>query len=103
MYHTADEYLRGAHDVIDHGTKVAYQYKDETRIRYVKFMGNKSRNGSAKFEFVGTNNSGYITTYHVESDKSFWRMLNGSPYIKNITPYDYINPELVHGNFSKPR
>ena len=27
--------------------------------------------------FVGTNNDGYITTFHTESGKTFWKMLNG--------------------------
>ncbi|HCY9027406.1 TPA: hypothetical protein O2E39_001100 [Enterococcus faecalis] len=35
----------------------------------------------AKFEFVGTNNVGEITTYHVESGKIFWKMMNNG---KNI-------------------
>ncbi|OBW59802.1 hypothetical protein A9986_01120 [Solibacillus silvestris] len=35
---------------------------------YVKFMGN-NKNGKAKFEFVGTNNNGDITTYHTQSGK----------------------------------
>ncbi|EHT2880047.1 hypothetical protein AAFB43_002419 [Enterococcus faecalis] len=35
----------------------------------------------AKFEFVGTNNVGEITTYHVESGKTFWKMMNNG---KNI-------------------
>jgi len=66
------------------GTKVQYNYKGEVRNGYVKFMGNNSK-GQAKFEFVGTNASGEITTYHVESGKTFWKMLNG----KNIPE---INP-----------
>ena len=83
------EYLKGAHDVINQGIKVVYQYKGEARIGYVKFMGNTSRNGAVKFEFVGTNNKGNITTYHVESGKDFWKLLNGNPQNKNITTYDY--------------
>jgi len=31
-------------------------------------MGN-NKNGKAKFEFVGTNNNGDITTYHTQSGK----------------------------------
>ncbi len=31
----------------------------------------------AKFAFVGTNNEGYITTFHTESGKTFWKLLNG--------------------------
>lgn len=49
--------------------------KDETRTGYVKYMEN-TKAGVAKFEFVGTNNQGYITTYHVESGKTFWKMIN---------------------------
>lgn len=33
--------------------------------------------GKAKFAFVGTNNEGYITTFHTESGKTFWKLLNG--------------------------
>jgi hypothetical protein len=39
-------------------------------------MGNNAK-GIAKFEFVGTNTAGEITTYHIESGKTFWKMLNG--------------------------
>jgi hypothetical protein len=43
--------------------------------------------GVAKFEFVGTNSSGNTTTYHIESKKDFWKMLNGQN-IKVINPMD---------------
>ena len=43
---------------------------------YVKFMGN-NKNGKAKFEFVGTNNNGDITTYHTQSGKKIWKTING--------------------------
>ena len=76
MFNTADEYLQGAQDVMKNGYKVEYIYKGETRIGYVQFMGNNSK-GNAKFAFVGTNNDGYITTFHTESGKTFWKMLNG--------------------------
>lgn len=66
------------------GIKVQYAYKGENRIGYVRFFGNKS-NGTAKFDFVGTNSNGMITTYHVESGKTFWKMLNGKN-IKEIQP-----------------
>ncbi|MBL0389181.1 WXG100 family type VII secretion target [Tumebacillus sp. ITR2] len=80
-YKNAEEYLLGAREVIKNGIKVQYQYKLkdgtlETRTGYVKFMST-SRKGIAKFEFVGTNNQGEITTYHVESGKDFWKLLNG--------------------------
>lgn len=70
--------------MIKNGIKVKYNYKGEIRTGYVKFMGN-SRNGKAKFEFVGTNNKGEITTYHTESGKKIWKTING----KNIP---VINP-----------
>lgn len=76
MFNTADEYLQGAQDVMKNGYKVEYIYKGETRIGYVQFMGNNSK-GNAKFAFVGTNNDGCITTFHTESGKTFWKMLNG--------------------------
>ncbi|WP_458104853.1 T7SS effector LXG polymorphic toxin [Bacillus sp. PK3-037] len=84
LYKNADEYLEGAKEVIKNGIKVKYNYKGEIRTGYVKFMGN-SRNGKAKFEFVGTNNKGEITTYHTESGKKIWKTING----KNIP---VINP-----------
>ncbi|MBN8250801.1 MULTISPECIES: hypothetical protein [Bacillaceae] len=39
-------------------------------------MGN-NKNGKAKFEFVGTNNNGDITTYHTQSGKKIWKTING--------------------------
>ena len=76
IFNSAEEYLRGAQDVMQNGYKVEYAYKGETRTGYVQFMGNNSK-GNAKFAFVGTNNEGYITTFHTESGKTFWKMLNG--------------------------
>jgi hypothetical protein len=86
IYNNADEYLQGARDVMQNGTKVSYVYKGETRTGFLRFMGNNSK-GVAKFEFVGTNNAGQITTYHVESGKTFWKMLNGEN-VKVINPLD---------------
>lgn len=57
-------------------TKLNTCIKVERRTGYVQFMGNNSK-GNAKFAFVGTNNEGYITTFHTESGKTFWKMLNG--------------------------
>ncbi|MFD1337032.1 hypothetical protein ACFQ4N_15900 [Oceanobacillus iheyensis] len=76
LYKNADEYLKGAKEVINKGIKVSYEYKGEIRIGYIKFMGNK-KNGKAKFEFVGTNNKGDITTYHTQSGKKIWKTING--------------------------
>ena len=76
LYKNADEYLEGANEVINNGIKVKYEYRDEIRIGYVKFMGN-NKNGKAKFEFVGTNNNGDITTYHTQSGKKIWKTING--------------------------
>ncbi|MGD6879536.1 hypothetical protein [Bacillus infantis] len=76
LYKNADEYLEGAKEVINNGIKVKYEYKDEIRTGYVKFMGN-NKNGKAKFEFVGTNNNGDITTYHTQSGKKIWKTING--------------------------
>ncbi len=84
-YITSEDYLIGAQNVMKTGIKVEYNYKQEIRTGYVKFMKNSSLTNFndvpiksyAKFEFVGTNNFGEITTYHVESGKSFWKMLNG--------------------------
>ncbi|EUJ26466.1 T7SS effector LXG polymorphic toxin [Listeria cornellensis] len=76
-YVTSEDYLIGAQNVMKTGIKVEYNYKQEIRTGYVKFMKNSSLTNSsgvpiksyAKFEFVGTNNLGEITTYHVESQK----------------------------------
>ncbi|WP_028543614.1 hypothetical protein [Paenibacillus taiwanensis] len=89
-YKNADEYLQGANDVINGGTKVQYEYKlkngtIETRTGYVKFMGNTQK-GEAKFEFVGTNNNGNITTYHVKRGEDVWKLLNGNKHDKTINP-----------------
>lgn len=95
-YSNANEYLAGANDVIKNGTKVQYDYKGELRTGYVKFMKNSSLTNPkgvpiksyAKFEFVGTNNLGYITTYHVESGKTFWKMMNKGKNIPVINPVE---------------
>ncbi|RBO93135.1 hypothetical protein DES48_1131, partial [Paraliobacillus ryukyuensis] len=76
LYKNADEYLEGAKEVINNGIKVKYEYKGEMRTGYVKFIGN-NKNGKAKFEFVGTNNNGDITTYHTQSGKKIWKTING--------------------------
>ena len=76
-YNSPEEYLQGAQDVMKNGYRVKYTYKGEQRCGYVEFFGNNSK-GQAKFAFVGTNNDGFITTFHTESGKSFWKMLNGT-------------------------
>ncbi|MCD7034265.1 pre-toxin TG domain-containing protein [Metabacillus sp. GX 13764] len=86
-YNNADEYVQGARDVMSSGTKVGYQYKGETRIGYVKFMGN-SRKGEAKFKFVGTNATGDITTYHVKRGEDLWKLLNNNKRDKTINPIE---------------
>ena len=70
---------------MNNGYKVEYSYKGETRIGFVQFMGNNSK-GKAKFAFVGTNNEGYITTFHTESGKTFWKLLNNGENIPVIKP-----------------
>ena len=84
IYSNADEYLNGARSVIKEGYKIKYEYKGEIRTGYTEFMGSTSK-GKSKFAFVGTNNDGFITTFHTESGKNFWKMING----KNIP---VINP-----------
>nr|WP_236575801.1 hypothetical protein [Paenibacillus sp. USDA918EY] len=91
-YKNADEYLQGANDVMNGGTKVQYEYKlkngtVETRTGYVKFMGNTQK-GEAKFEFVGTNTNGDITTYHVKRGEDLWKLLNGNKHDKTINPFE---------------
>ncbi len=85
LYNSVDEYLQGARDVMNNGYKVEYSYKGETRMGFVQFMGNNSK-GKAKFAFVGTNNEGYITTFHTESGKTFWKLLNNGENIPVINP-----------------
>lgn len=80
-----DEYLQVGREIMGQGDKVEYVYKGEVRNGYVSFMGNTSR-GDAKFGFVGTNPEGFITTIHTQSGNNFWKMLNGSPVVKNIAP-----------------
>uniref|UniRef100_UPI001EE71ACF RHS repeat-associated core domain-containing protein n=1 Tax=Streptococcus suis TaxID=1307 RepID=UPI001EE71ACF len=87
VYNTPNEYLSGANAVIENGIKVQYTYRGQQTIGYVRFMGNNSK-GYAKFEFVGLNSNGNIATYHVKSGNDFWRALNGSNGIKNITPVE---------------
>lgn len=84
IYSSSSEYLDGARDVIKNGYKVSYQYKGENRDGYVLYMGN-TKKGESKFAFVGTNNR-EITTYHIESGKDFWKMLNGDKNMKIIKP-----------------
>jgi hypothetical protein len=86
-YNNADEYMQGARDVMSSGTKVGYQYKGETRTGYVKFMGN-SRKGEAKFEFVGSNANGNVTTYHVKRGEDLWKLLNNNKRDKTINPLE---------------
>jgi hypothetical protein len=82
---TAEDYLQVGLDIVKNGTKVKYTYKGETTTGYVQFMSN-SRNGAAKFGFVGTNSSGTITTIHVRSGESVWKMLNGNASRRFIRP-----------------
>ena len=71
----ASEYLQVGQDIMQHGQKVEYLYKGETRTGFIQFIGNKA-NGQSKFGFVGTNTDGAITTIHIESGNSLWKMLN---------------------------
>ena len=83
----ANEYLQIGKDIMQNGQKVEYLYKEgEIRTGYVQFMENSSKNGTAKFGFVGTNADGAITTIHVESGNSFWKMLNNGNLDKVIKP-----------------
>lgn len=94
-YKDYSEYLSGAHDVIKHGIEVEYRYNpsgssiDELRKGFIKVMGPSSKRGHSKFEFVGTNHKGEITTYHVKSGKEFWKTLNGNPRDKIVRPFEY--------------
>ncbi|MFX3616328.1 MAG: T7SS effector LXG polymorphic toxin [Sporolactobacillus sp.] len=95
-YSKVNEYLAGAKNVIKTGVKVQYNYNGELRTGYVRFMKNSSLinangvpiNSYAKFEFVGTNSLGEITTYHVESGKTFWKMMNNGKNVPAINPIE---------------
>jgi len=82
--YSLDDYLNQARDVMNNGYEVNYPYKGEIRTGFLEYYGTSQKNG-AKFAFVGTNNEGYITTFHTESGKTFWKMLNGEN-IKIINP-----------------
>lgn len=82
--YSLDDYLNQARDVMNTGYKVEYAYQGEIRTGFLKYSGN-SRTYNAKFAFVGTNNDNFITTFHTESGKTFWKMLNGEN-IKVINP-----------------
>lgn len=96
VYFNSNDYLNGANDLVANGIQVQYNYKGELRTGYVKFMKNSSLinpegipiKSFAKFEFVGTNSFGEITTYHIESKKTFWKMLNNGENIKIINPIE---------------
>lgn len=80
-----EAYAHGAQEVMRSGIPVDYLYRGETRRGFVQLMGT-SRKGQAKFAFVGTNQRGFITTFHTKSGKEFWKLLNGNPQLKNIVP-----------------
>ena len=85
LFNSPEEYLNGARETISNGYNVSYKYKGELREGFLQFMGN-TKKGEAKFAFVGTNQQGNTTTFHTESGKSFWKMLNGDN-IPVITPH----------------
>lgn len=45
-----------------------------------------TREGEAKFAFVGTNSDGHITTLHAKRGKDLWKTLNNDPSDKVIRP-----------------
>ena len=82
--YSLDDYLSQAREVMNNGYEVNYKYKGEIRTGFIEYYGNSQKKG-AKFAFVGTNNDGFITTFHTESGKTFWKMINGEN-IKVINP-----------------
>jgi RHS repeat-associated protein len=80
-----EEYLSMARFLVNHGTRIEYKYKGETRSGYLKLMGN-NRKGEAKFAFVGTNQNNEITTLHAKSGKELWRTINGDAKDKTVRP-----------------
>ncbi|MGI9214426.1 MAG: hypothetical protein ACR2HS_01845 [Gammaproteobacteria bacterium] len=108
-YTNKTEYLQGARDVMNNGYSVKYSYKGEKRTGYVKFMGNthirtldeiinnipkigKHREGTIKFEFVGTNTDGNLTTYHVKNSKELFKLLNGNKLYEMINDIPKATP-----------
>lgn len=90
LYSNADDYLDGARYVMNTGDKVQYAYSlkngtTEIRTGYIRFMGNSGK-GKAKFEFVGTNLAGDITTYHVKRGEDIYKLLNGNKRLNIINP-----------------
>ena len=73
-FQNADDYLAGARNVIDSGIPVDYLYKGAMREGYVKFLRVSSK-GESLFQFVGTNSSGSITTYHIKNAREIWKMV----------------------------
>jgi filamentous hemagglutinin len=70
---------------MEQGQKVEYIYKRGRRTGFIQFTGNRL-NGQSKFGFVGTNSDGAITTIHIESGNSFWKMLSIGDVDKVIRP-----------------
>ncbi|EFK40023.1 predicted protein [Listeria monocytogenes FSL N1-017] len=60
----------------------------EQQLQQIKKSENNGRNGCRPNEkkTIGTNNLGEITTYHVESGKTFWKMMNKGENIPVINP-----------------
>lgn len=71
-----NEYLADAQRIIRDGFQVQYRYKNpkngmyEMRRGYIQFIGLSSKNQSPRFAFVGLNNNGEITTYHIRKHGS---------------------------------
>jgi hypothetical protein len=80
-----EEYLLIARDVVNHGARVEYEYKNEIRTGYLQLIGN-NRKGETKFAFVDTNNRQEITTLHTKSGKEFWKSINGNARDKVVRP-----------------
>jgi RHS repeat-associated protein len=80
---SAAEYLQLGRDIMTKGQMVSYPYKGEIRVGFAQFIGN-GRDHISKFGFVGTNSSGNITTIHIESGNSFWKMVNGNKNDKTL-------------------
>jgi RHS repeat-associated protein len=80
------EYLAIGHDIIKNGHKIQYTYKGEPRIGYIMYLGNTSK-GATKMGFVGTNQSGNITTIHTKSGKDLWRAINGNSQSKTVNTH----------------
>lgn len=92
--------------MINKGIKVLQNYcEGKSTFAYVRFAGTSTgttvfedilKPGYAKFEFVGTDENGNITTYGIRSNDYFWKTINGDPNMKVIIPCEQTKIEVIN-------